>query len=226
MSSTDLWVIQVRIFESTKNSRTIIDGDLRYIRSDVPTCLSEQERQWLIDNNVRTVVDLREESEQIQKPCRLKTDRDFNYISMPVSGGNVIPSSPDKVALSYINMVDDTMDDIVSTIMNADTNVIWFCNAGKDRTGVVSAIILSKLGYDKTYIVNDYLLSGQNLKEELESFAQNNSDVDINVITPKAEYLEEFLKWSSNKSSIANTQREFEASFAAGDFYDRQTRSS
>ena len=39
----------MRIFESTKNTRTIIEGDLRYIRSDVPTYLSKKERQWLID---------------------------------------------------------------------------------------------------------------------------------------------------------------------------------
>ncbi|MBR5090233.1 MAG: tyrosine-protein phosphatase [Ruminiclostridium sp.] len=152
------------LFEHTKNTRTIIDGDLRYIRSDVPTYLSAEERQWLIDNNVRTVVDLREEPEQTEKPCPLKTDKVFRYISMPVRGGNTVPLSPDEVAQSYINMVDDTMDNIVNTIMNADTNVLYFCNAGKDRTGVVSAVILSRLGYDKAYIINDYLLSDENLK--------------------------------------------------------------
>ena len=98
------------LFEHTKNTRIIINGDLRYIRSDVPTYLSAEERQWLINNNIRTVVDLRYESEQFQKSCPLKTDNVFNYISMPVSGGNSVPISPDEVALSYINMVDDTMD--------------------------------------------------------------------------------------------------------------------
>ncbi len=87
------------------------------------------------------------------------------------------------------------MDMIVSTIMNADTNVLYFCNAGKDRTGVVSAIILSKLGYDKEYIINDYLLSGENLKEDLLSFAREHTEIDINVITPKREYIETFLEW-------------------------------
>jgi len=28
-------------------------------------------------------------------------------------------------------------------------NILFFCNAGKDRTGVVSAIILYTLGYDE-----------------------------------------------------------------------------
>ena len=185
----------MRIFEHTKNTRTIIEGNLRYIRSDVPTCVSEKERQWLIDNDIITIVDLREEKEQHQKPCPLRNDSAFDYISMPVKGGNAVPASPDEVALSYINMVDDTMDNIVITIMNADTNVLYFCNAGKDRTGVVTTVILSRLGYSKQYIINDYLLSGENLKTELLLFARNHTEVDINVITPKAEYIERFLEW-------------------------------
>ena len=183
------------LFEHTKNSRTIIQGDLRYIRSDVPTYLTEKERQWMIDNNIITIVDLREETEQYQKPCPLRNDGAFSYISMPVKGGNVVPASKNEVVLSYINMVDDIMDSIVNTILNANSNVLYFCNAGKDRTGVVSAIILSKLGYEKQYIINDYLLSGANLESELKLFVQNNPDIDINVITPKAEYIEKFLEW-------------------------------
>ena len=96
---------------------------------------------------------MREETEQCQKPCLLRNDNAFRYISMPVNGGNKIPDSPEDVVLSYINMVDDTMGCIVDTIMSADTNVLYFCNAGKDRTGVVTAIILSKLGYSKEYII-------------------------------------------------------------------------
>ena len=149
----------------------------------------------MIDNNIITIIDLREETEQYQKPCPLRNDSAFNYISMPIKGGNIVPASQNEVALSYINMVDDTMHNIVNTIMNADTNVMYFCNAGKDRTGVVTAIILSKLGYSKQYIINDYLLSGENLKAELQLFALNHTEIDIDVITPKAEYIEKFLEW-------------------------------
>lgn len=183
------------LFESTKNTRSIIRNSFRYIRSDVPIFLSDKERQWLIDNDVRTIVDLREENERQQKACILENDCDFRYIPLPVKGGNAVPKSTSKVADSYIDMVDDTMENIINTIMNANTNVIYFCNAGKDRTGVVSAIILCKLGYSRQYIIDDYLLSGVNLKDELKMFAKNNPDIDIDVITPKSEYMEKFLEW-------------------------------
>ena len=56
-------------------------------------------------------------------------------------------------------------------------------------------IILSKLGYDAEYIIEDYLMSGEELKKDLLLFAQNKPDVDIDVITPKAEYMTGFLNW-------------------------------
>lgn len=186
------------LFEHTKNTRPIIQGSLRYIRSDVPVFLTEKERQWLADNNILTIVDLREKAEQLQKPCPLQNDNAFEYHSMPVTGGNAVPASRDEVAVSYIKMVDDTMDRIVKTIMFAPSNVLYFCNAGKDRTGVVTAIILSRLGYDRQYIISDYLLSASNLSAELQAFAASHPDTDVNIITPEAEYIEGFLEWYQN----------------------------
>ena len=65
---------------------------------------------------------------------------------------------------------------------------------GKDRTGVVSAVLLRKLGMSDEYIVNDYIKSYDNVKDILEQYVHKNPDVDINVITPKAEYMRRFLE--------------------------------
>ena len=56
---------------------------------------------------------------------------------MPVTGGNAVPPCREQVAKSYLNMVDGQMERIVDTIWNARSNVLYFCSAGKDRTGVV-----------------------------------------------------------------------------------------
>jgi Protein tyrosine/serine phosphatase len=181
------------LFEGTKNTRAILKDSLRYIRSDVPAVITDKERQWLIDNGVLTIIDLRDESERLQKPCPLENDSSFRYLKMPVTGGNTVPAAPEDVSESYLRMADATMEHIIDTIMGARTNVLYFCNAGKDRTGVVSAIILHRLGYDRSYIAGDYVLSGENLKDELESYARKSSDIRIDVITPRAEYIEDFL---------------------------------
>ena len=72
---------------------------------------------------------------------------------------------------------------------------LYFCNAGKDRTGVVSAILLTRLGYDREYIVADYMKSAENLRGTLEAFVKNRPDVDLNVITPQPAYMQDFLTW-------------------------------
>ncbi|MBE5953952.1 MAG: tyrosine-protein phosphatase [Lachnospiraceae bacterium] len=183
------------LLETTKNTRYILTDCVRYIRSDVPNNLTDEEVDWLISNNICTIVDLREDEERQQKKCRLLEDNRFCYYCMPVTGGNMIPDSVEEVSKSYINMVDDNMFQIIDTIINAKTNVMYFCNAGKDRTGVVSAIILHKLGMNDDYIVEDYMKTKENLKDALESFARQCPQIDINVITPNERYMREFLQW-------------------------------
>ena len=51
------------LLQSTLNTRALPTGDLRYIRSDFPGNLSDDEVQWLVDNSITTIVDLREEEE-------------------------------------------------------------------------------------------------------------------------------------------------------------------
>ena len=187
------------LFRTTRNTRQLIKGDSRYIRSDVPMALTADEIQWLADEGVYTIIDLREEAEQAAKPCSLKNDPRFDYLSMPVTGGNAVPEKPEDVAASYIAMCDEQMQRIIDRILCAQTNVLYFCNAGKDRTGVVSAILLHTLGYDDEYIVSDYLMSGENLKDALLAYAQSQPQVDIDVITPHKEYILEFLEWYKSR---------------------------
>jgi protein tyrosine/serine phosphatase len=52
---------------------------------------------------------------------------------------------------------------VVVAVANARGGAVYHCAAGKDRTGVVSAILLSALGVARDLIVADYALSQQNL---------------------------------------------------------------
>ena len=110
-----------------------------------------------------------------------------------------MPQTTDDVSESYIHMVDAQMDQIIDVIWNAPSNVLYFCNAGKDRTGVVSAILLKKMGLDMDFIVADYMESKHNLEEMLVSYAKENTNVNIEIITPHERYIREFLAWWSEK---------------------------
>ena len=56
------------LLASTLNTRALPVGNLRYIRSDCPTELTDEEVRWLKDNGITTAVDLREEKEILRKP--------------------------------------------------------------------------------------------------------------------------------------------------------------
>ncbi len=48
---------------------------------------------------------------------------------------------------------------ILNDITASDQPILYHCSAGKDRTGIVSALILSILNVDRQLIVDDYMLS-------------------------------------------------------------------
>jgi protein-tyrosine phosphatase len=182
------------LLQSTLNTRALPVGSLRYIRSDYPGNLTDQEVKWLLQNDITTIVDLREEKEYVAKPCRLEGEEGFIYYHLPVTGGGGTPESPEAVARTYLGMLDDQMERIISTIMNAESNVMYFCGAGKDRTGVVSAIILRKLGFSDQVIIDDYMETKGNLMDFLTAYVEEHPEVDINIIIPNENNIKKVLE--------------------------------
>ena len=181
------------LLKSTRNTRQLPVGNLRYLRSDCPDELSDEEVQWLRSNNIVTIVDLRDKTEYTQRVCRLEYEEGFVYYHLPVTGGGSVPASPEAVANSYVKMVDAQMVEIVDTIMSAKTNVLFFCNAGKDRTGVVSAIILKRMGFDDAQIIADYMETKTNLMPFLQEYSERHPEVDLRTIIPSEENIKAVL---------------------------------
>ena len=76
---------------------------------------------------------------------------------------------------------------------NSEGGVLYYCTAGKDRTGVISALLLLLAGASKSDILADYEISQEYLCNILKLICENNKDIDINIVTPKAEHMEKFL---------------------------------
>lgn len=182
------------LLPSTKNTRVLPTGTNQFFRSDFPENLTNKEIQWLLDNNIITFVDLRSDEEVIQNPCRLKEIDGFRYYHLPVTGGGNTPKSLKHLHMIYRNMVDEKMEEIINTIMHAESNVMYFCTAGKDRTGVVSAVILKRLGFSDEVIIDDYMKSKDNLMDMLTAYAAVHPEIDIEIIIPHRENMEQLLK--------------------------------
>lgn len=187
------------LLQSTLNTRALPTGDFRYIRSDYPGGLTTSEVQWLLQNNVATIIDLREEKEYRAKPCILESEPGFTYYHLPVTGGGDTPKSPEAVATTYLGMLDEQMEKIIRTILEAKTNVMYFCSAGKDRTGVVSAILLKRLGYSNQEIIKDYMQTKDNLMGFLTEYVKSHPEVDINIIIPNEDNIKKVLTMLESK---------------------------
>lgn len=172
------------LLQSTKNTRVLPTGTDRYYRSDFPENLTDEEIRRLSDHNITTIVDLRSDEEVAKKPCRLKDIEGFRYFHLLVTGGGDTPKSMEHLHIVYRRMVDKQMETILDTIMNAETNVLYFCTAGKDRTGVVSALILKRLGCSEEMIIDDYMKSKDNLMDMLTAYVQAHPEVDLDIIVP------------------------------------------
>lgn len=182
------------LLQSTKNTRVLPTGTNRYFRSDFPENLTNEEIRWLLNNNITMIIDLRSDEEIAKKPCCLKEIEGFRYFHLPVTGGGDIPKSIEHLHIVYQEMVDDKMKNIIDTIMNAESNVMYFCTAGKDRTGVVSALILKRLGFSDEIIVDDYMKSKDNLIDVLTAYVNIHPEVDIEIIIPHRDNMEQLLK--------------------------------
>lgn len=62
--------------------------------------------------------------------------------------------------------------------------IILDCAAGKDRTGVVSAILLHKSGMSREYIIADFMKTASNPEAYLAQLAGEHPGIRLDVITP------------------------------------------
>lgn len=182
------------LLQSTLNTRFLPGSGERFVRSDAPLNLTEEEIRWLEERNIRTLVDLRSDEEVHRKPCPLALRNGFIYHHLPVTGGGDTPRNREHLHQVYAGMVDGQMERILHVILQAQTNVMYFCTAGKDRTGVVSALLMKRLGCLDKEIIADYMQSKENLMEMLTAYAAANPQVDLDIIVPKEENMERLFQ--------------------------------
>ncbi len=67
--------------------------------------------------------------------------------------------------VGMLEMAQAKITNVVRILANASGGVVYHCAAGKDRTGVISAVLLGVLGVPDELIVADYALSGERIDE-------------------------------------------------------------
>ncbi len=164
-------------------------------RSDVQNHPSEEDCDLLIAHGITTVIDLRGAAEAEAKPSGFAGRKGFSYFNFPVNEGSGIPGSPEEVPQSYLKIAGAAeMARVFRCMANAKTGVMFNCTAGKDRTGVVAAVLLLHAGVLPEEIVRDYVLTREYGKERLELVHTRFPEVDMRIVTPCESYMQEFLR--------------------------------
>jgi protein-tyrosine phosphatase len=136
-------------------------------RADGLGDLTEADLDVLRSLGIRTVVDLRS-GDELE---RGRYDVDAHPVAFhhfPIIERLPDPEEFDRrpglLGSQYQEMLRDAGAQIVAALgVLADPDAlpaVFHCSAGKDRTGVLSAMVLSLLGVDEEVVVADYALSG------------------------------------------------------------------
>lgn len=162
----------------TEDGRTTRFGAV--VRADSIRQLSDAGWAALLDYGVSRVVDLRFRSELALDEPR---DVDVEVVHVPVlpelddpEWGEIDPigdAQPDAlgsiraVYLEFLERRRAQFAEAITAVADApeDGAVVVHCFGGKDRTGLVAALLLRLVGVDLETIGADYALSGHNLRD-------------------------------------------------------------
>jgi protein-tyrosine phosphatase len=161
-------------------------------RSDSLGNLTSKGLEELAHTDVGVIVDFRTPQERESGPDRVPQSRPFQMVELPFlegamadmakqfMGAGGTPSSPEMISEAmrsvpslgdlYIGILEHGATElaqvarlIAASTDDAPTAVLVHCTAGKDRTGVATALMLDAVGTERQAIVDDYAESTQNL---------------------------------------------------------------
>ena len=121
---------------------------------------------------VGQLVDLRSSDERVIAPSRI-TGIPYTAVGydmadlMKGAGGGPIRNGADLYH-NFPHLLAPQLRIVFAHLLHQDTPIIYNCSAGQDRTGFVTAMVLTALGVDYDTIVADYHLSTQYRRPDYE----------------------------------------------------------
>lgn len=184
MGSTNRWLD----LDGTANTRDAgglpaAGGQVRpglLLRSDNLQDLSPADVRRLVDElGLRTVVDLRTDSERAgEGPTPLAQRREVEHLPLSLipeddeiraDPGAVLPDRwADGAIGAYLHYLRDKPDAFVTVARRLAAGgaggAVLHCAAGKDRTGVMTAVLLDAIGVPREAVIEDFALTNQRIE--------------------------------------------------------------
>jgi protein-tyrosine phosphatase len=151
--------------------RLFRSGDLRHISSSDLTRLKEEIR-------LTSVIDLRSSIEVEKQGNNILSEASIRYFNIPFITGSGNRNEEEKLFQQFTNMGEFYIHIVqnaefgkrlvkaLEIIAEPDNHpLVFHCAIGKDRTGILTAVLLSVLGVENKYIIEDYALSAPFMEE-------------------------------------------------------------
>ena len=157
----------------------------RLYRADGPHALTETDAELLGALGLVTILDLRT-PEEVARGCYSAVVPDVVEYHLPMV--DVLPDAtelegwldPAVVALRYREMLEDgaeTIAEVLAILSDPSAYPAMFhCSAGKDRTGIVAAVVLGILKVPTDTIIADYTLSGSSMPRLVDHYKRSYPD--------------------------------------------------
>ena len=149
------------------------------VRADSVRQLSAEGWRALVDHGIRTVIDLRDDHERTDDPpaelpvavehvpflAGAEADELGEELDAAVAAAPDVPTATRDVYLIFLERFRPNVAAAVRAVANAPAGgVVVHCAGGKDRTGLLSALLLHLAGVADDDIAADYALSEERLR--------------------------------------------------------------
>ncbi len=147
-------------------------------RSDSLHALTDTGHQALIDLGIRSSIDLRDDGEVSERPSRLANDPQLSCVQVPVVGPELFPRTAGGVRSlgeAHVWRLENAKASFLralETLASRSYPAVVNCSAGKDRTGLVMALVLGILDVSPESIIEDYALTKKYAAKLLEPFIE------------------------------------------------------
>lgn len=200
-------------------------------RADKLSEITENDIEKLQNLGIKTICDLRTSSETTEEPDNIPSNASFAYFHLPVGKDSLMGGGGEKEMIKEIKKFDaqksadfmtvatrdfavnfkDSYKSLYRKLNKNETPLVYHCTAGKDRTGVATALLLDVLGVSKEDIYADYLMSNYYRYAENEEMLEKAAfyGIDHETLRPfmdvRKAYLDEaYAQITSEYNSVEN----------------------
>jgi protein-tyrosine phosphatase len=165
----------------------------RLFRSGVMTYLTSDAARILDGLSIRTVCDLRTAHEREHEPThwgdarvtRVSWDYDTRLISLRhlIKGPGFSAPQARQAMMKLYRLLPSSFAEqfraVFQHLAAAELPLVFNCSAGKDRTGVLAALILTGIGVPREQVIADYVLTDSAVDLEKELFEHPQGSVAV-----------------------------------------------